>query len=245
MLFLFAVIGSALWLALKPSSWSPVTRSVLVRQLYFTGVQALPITVIAGLAVGISVVGQLGIWLDKVDQLVFFGPLVMGIVIENLAPLLVNLMVVSRSGTAMTTELASMVVQEEIRVLDSQGIDPFLYLVIPRLIAMPLAILCLTVIFIAMALLGGYGFGLLLNIHTLRYRPFADTVFVNLDALVIGLLLAKTVIPGLLAGAICCVRGLSVAPIPTAVPQASASALPQAIAALFISSVLLSLVRLL
>jgi phospholipid/cholesterol/gamma-HCH transport system permease protein len=244
-LFLFAVIGSALWLALKPSSWSPATSNVLVRQLYFTGVHALPVIVIAGLAVGISVVAQLGIWLNKVDQLIFFGPLVVSIVIENLAPLLVNLVVISRSGTAMTTELASMVVQEEIRVLDSQGIDPFLYLVIPRLIAMPLAILCLTLIFIATALLGGYGFGLLLNIHALRYRPFSDTVFMNVDILVVGLLLAKAVIPGLLAGAICCVHGLSVEPILTAVPQAGARALLQAIAALFITSVLISLVRLL
>lgn len=245
MLFVLAAIGSGLWLALQPSTWTPAVRGVLFRQIYFTGVHALPVTLIAGVAVGVSVVAQLGIWLDKVDQLVFFGPLVVGIVIENLAPLLVNLVVISRSGTAITTELAGMVVQEEIRVLDSQGIDPFLYLVIPRLLALPLAILCLTILFIAAALLGGYGFGLLLNIHALRYKPFAATVFLSVDTLVIVLLLAKSLVPGLLAGAICCVRGLTVEPILTAVPQAGASALLQALAMLFIASVLLSLLRLL
>ncbi len=243
--FITAVIWASLWLALQPASWRPSTRAVLIRQIFFTGLGAVPITAIAGLAVGISVVAQAGVWLDKLDQSALFGPLVSTVVIQNLGPLLVNFFVIGRSGTAITTELANMVVHDEIKVLDSQGIDPFLYLVLPRIIGMALSVLCLAITFIAIALLGGWLFGLILDIHALRNTSFIETIFRSLWPMDMLIILAKTVIPGLVSGAVCCVWGLSVAPVVTAVPQAGTHAVVQSISALFILSVLISLLELL
>ena len=243
--FVTAVIWAALSLILRSSTWRPSVRNVLVRQIFFTGLGALPVIAVAGLTVGISVVAQAGVWLDRVDQSALFGPMVTTVVIQNLAPLLVNFFIIGRSGTAITTELANMLVNGEIKVLDSQGVDPFLYLVVPRVIGMAISVLCLTIVFIAVALLGGWLFGLILDIHALRNTPFTEAILLSIEPLEMLSLLAKILIPSLVTGAVCCVWGLSIQPVITAVPQAGTQAVVQSMGALFIISVLISLLGLL
>lgn len=239
------VIGAALGLALQPATWRSTVRNVLLRQIYFTGVEALPVITISGLAVGISAVTQAGVWLVKMDQPALFGPLVTAVVIQNLGPLLVNFFVISRSGAAITVELGNMVINQEVKVLESQGIDPFVYLVVPRIVGVLVSVLCLTIAFVSVALLGGYLFSLLLDIRTLPRRPFAESIFLSMPPEDILLFGARTLLPGLVTGAICCTQGLSIEPVVTAVPQASTRAMVRSVSALFIVSVLITLLELL
>lgn len=240
-----AVLGATLELALRPATWRSTVRNVLARQIYFTGVEALPVITIAGLTVGISVVTQAGMWLARVDQPALFGPLVTVVVIQNLGPLLVNFFVISRSGTAITVELGNMVINQEIKVLESQGIDPAVYLVVPRVVGVVISVLCLTIAFVTVALLGGYLFSLLLDIRALPSRPFAESIFVSMGPPQMLAFVAKTLLPGLVTGAICCAQGLGIQPVVTAVPQASTRAMVRSVGALFIGSVLITLLELL
>ena len=243
--FVTAVIWTTFTLALRPSTWSPIVRDVLARQIFFTGVGALSITCVGGLMVGVSVVAQAGVWLARFDQSEYFGPLVANLVVQNLGPLLVNFFVIGRSGTAITTELANMVVHHEIEVLDAQGVDPFLYLVVPRVIGMAISVFCLTVVFVTVAMLGGYLFGIALQVPALGGAHFAHGIFLSLGPKAMFLFMLKTILPGMVTGAVCCAYGLQVEPVLTAVPQAGTKAVVTAVWAMFIVSTLASVLALL
>ena len=242
--FVTAMVWFTLRMSLRRSTWSSTVREVLAKQIYFTGVGAMSITCVGGLMVGISVVAQAGVWLDRFDQSAFFGPLVVNVVVQNLGPLLVNFFVIGRSGTAITTELANMAVHHEVEVLDSQGVDPFIYLVVPRVIGMAISVLCLTVLFVCVALLGGYLLGVVLQVPALGGGQFANGVFRSLRPGQMLLFLVKTIIPALVTGAICCMYGLRVEPMLTAVPQAGTRAVVASVWAMFGLSGLTSLIAL-
>ncbi len=232
-----------LYFAARPSNWPCTVRNVLARQIYFTGIQALTIVAIMGLTVGISVVTQAGVWLSKVNQTDLFGPLISTVIIQNLGPLLVNFVVIGRSGTAIATELANMVINREVKLLDSQGIDPFVYLVAPRVLGTAIAVLSLTLVFIALALTGGYSFGVLFDIAAVRNVPFIQSVFSPIQPLDWLSFMAKTLIPSFATAAICCVEGLSAKPVITAVPQAGTRAVVRSMGTLFVISGLISLLQ--
>ncbi len=237
-------IWLVLWRAWRPRTWRPTVTQVWLRQVYFTGVGALPIIFLAALAVGVSVVVQAGIWLELLDQSHQFGPFVATMVIQNLGPFLVNFVVIGRSGTAICTELSNMTVQGEVHVLDAQGVDPFDYLVLPRVLGVAVSVFALSIVFAAVALLGGYVFGMLMHVHALRDTDFVHQIFWSLQPLDLLTILAKTVVPGLATGAICCVHGLGTPPVVTAVPQVGTLAIVRAVGALFIVSAVLSLIGL-
>src|SRR5437762_1663212 len=65
----------------------------------------------------------------------------------------------ARGGSAITTELGFMKAGGEVRVLEAQGIEPLVFLVMPRVLAMAVSAFCLTVIFVLVAFASGYGFG--------------------------------------------------------------------------------------
>jgi phospholipid/cholesterol/gamma-HCH transport system permease protein len=242
--FVTAMVWSTLSLAVRPSTWTSMVREVLARQIYFTGVGALSITCVGGLMVGISVVAQAGVWLARFDQSAYFGPLVANVVVQNLGPLLVNFFVIGRSGTAMATELANMAVHHEVEVIDGQGVDPFVYLVVPRVIGMAISVLCLTILFVTVALLGGYLFGIALQVPALAGGQFANGVFLSLRPGDMVLFVLKTTLPALVTGAVCCMYGLRVEPVLTAVPQAGTRAVVTSVWAMFVLSALTSLVAL-
>ena len=222
-----------------------MVRAVLARQVYFGGVGALPITSVGGLLVGVSVVAQSGLWLAKFDQSALFGPLVANVVIQNLGPLLVNFFIIGRSGTAIATELANMAVHHEVEVIESQGVDPFIYLVVPRVIGMAISVFCLTIAFVTVALLGGYLFGVAMDVPALAGTHFATGVFLSLRPMDMLLFLLKTVLPALATGSICCMYGLRVQPVLTAVPVAGTRAVVASVWAMFLISAMTSVMAIL
>jgi phospholipid/cholesterol/gamma-HCH transport system permease protein len=136
----------------------------------------VPLTCVAGLLVGAGVVVQAAVWLARLDQSALFGPLVANVVVQMLGPVLVNFFVIGRSGTAMATELANMAVHHEVEVIDSQGVDPFLYLVVPRVVGTAAAVLGLSLLLVAVALVTGYAVGLATREPALAGRQVIDGV---------------------------------------------------------------------
>jgi phospholipid/cholesterol/gamma-HCH transport system permease protein len=122
-----------------------------------------------------------------------------------------------------------MAVSGEVRALDAQGIDPFLYLVVPRVLAVTISVACLTVVFIVASLTSGYLCGVIIGVNPGPPLQFSDSVL-RASALtdVLNVVL-KTVAPALLTGAICCTEGLSVGHSTTEVPGATARALSRAV----------------
>lgn len=239
--YLAAVVSAALRLAVLPRHWPQTVRNVLARQILFTGVEATRFISLIALLVGVSIVVQVQMLLSRVGQSELLGPILVAVIIRELGPLLTNFVVIGRSGAAITTELGNMKVNGEICLLDAQGLDPFTYLVLPRMLGMMISIFALTVVFIVVAFASGFVSGLLMGANTGTPGMFVHSVMKALTPADVFSLLAKTMIPGLLTGAICCTEGMSIEGAVTEVPQATTRSLVRSVGALFIVSALVSL----
>lgn len=236
-----AVLWAALRLMATRTAWPRTVREQIGKQIMFTGYDALGLTLLIAAAVGVSVVAQGQVWLTRFGQSEMLGPLLIAVIFREAAPLLVNILVIARSGTAVVTELATMRVHGQIRALDIQGVDPMIYLVISRIIGMAVSILSLTIFFIAFSLVVGFLFGLTLESGTRDGIAFIESVLKPIRFRDILSLLAKTVLPGLVTGVICCVEGLSITGLATEVPQAATRAVMRSIASLLVISAVVSL----
>ena len=226
--------------SLTAGAWPRTTRDVLVRQLLFTGIEAVPLISLMALLAGISVVAQAQMWLNRIGETDMLGPLMILVLFREFGPLLVNFVVIGRSGTAMATELANMKVNNEVSLLTAQGIDPTGYLVMPRVVGMMLSVFCLSVVFVTVSILVGYLSAVMLGITTAGPSDFFAGILKGLTAGDLLTLLAKTLIPGLFSGTIACYEGLAVAGSINEVPRAATRAVVKSIAALITITALIA-----
>ena len=240
--YLVAVAWAVVRVAGSPRHWPRPVRNVLARQILFTGFEAARFISLIALLVGLSVVLQAQVALRKFGQSGLLGPILVMVLIREIGPLLTNFVVIGRSGTAMATEMANMKVNGEVKVLDAQGLDPFIYLVMPRVLGTAVSIFCLTVIFVAVAFCSGFASGLLLGAKTGGPEVFVNSVFSSVSKSDVLNLLVKSLVPGLFTGVICCTEGLGVKGAVTEVPQAATRAVVRSTITLFVISALVSLV---
>ena len=231
--FMCAIVA----LAIRPSRWNRTIRQVFANQILHMGVYTIAPVGLVALLVGVLVVMQAQLWLVKVGQTAWLGPLLVAVIVRELAPLLTNLIIILRSGSEITTELATMTVTGKVRMLDSQGIDPLIYLVMPRMIAIVVSAFCLTIMFIVFSFVSGYLFSFILGLRMLAPGIFLEHVLRAFQSEDVLNLLFNSLIPPLLTGSICCLEGLNVPKASTAVPVATRRALSRSVVGLFLVSV--------
>ncbi len=130
--------------------------NIIVNQTRFTGIDALPFVVLIAMLIGATVLIQAMTSLPKFGIEGFLGNLMVIIIARELGPLVTALIVISRSGSAITAEIATQKQSGEIMSLEILGIDTRLYIVFPRIVASTLSILSLIIIFDLVAFIGGY-----------------------------------------------------------------------------------------
>ena len=239
--YLAAVLGTTLFLSTQPRRWRRPVREVFARQFLSFGLESVRFILILAVLVGISVVVQLSIWTGKLGQSHKLGPLLVVVVARELAPLFANFVLIVRGGSAIATELAIMKVGGEVRVMEAQGVEPLLFLVMPRILAMALAAFCLTVLFMFAAFASGYGFGTFFGEANIDSEAFLISVFKAVHPMDAIGLLVKCLLPALLTGVICSTEGLSVEGGVAQVPLAAKRGLARSLFALFATSTLVSL----
>ncbi len=233
------LIGHGLWrLTFGYGQMRSVTRGVLVRQVLFTAVEALPFTGMIAAIVGASVMVQAQMHLSGSPDMV--GKLLVLVVIRELGPLVTAFILIGRSGTAMVVEMGNMRVGGEIDALDHAGIDPFEYLVVPRLFGMAVSLVGVAVFFISVAVTTGLISGALLVATETNALEFIDLLARQLSWLDFLAFFAKTFFPGLMIAGIACYEGMSAGPHVTDVPRAATRGTVRAISALFIWNVAVS-----
>ena len=124
-------------------------------QMYVNGVQAIPITVMAGLFIGLIMAIETGHRFETFGAKLLVGRTVALAVVRTLGPVITGLMLAARDGSKNAAELGSMVVSEQIDALKAFGTDPIAKLVVPRLASLLLMFLPLTVMADAVALIAG------------------------------------------------------------------------------------------
>lgn len=236
-----AVIGTVIWVGLNPRYWARMARNKLARQVLAIGVEPLWFISAVAALVGISVVVQLTFWVEQAGQSQLVGPLLVTVVARELGPLLINLVVIVRSGSAMMTELAVLKINGEVPKLEAEGIDPFSFLVVPRILGMAVSTFCLTIIFILVAFASGYAFAALSGKGSRDLFLFTNTLSSAIQPKDVFNIVAKSTLPALFAGASCCIGGLGVAGTIAGIPPATQRALTRSVAGLFVISAAVSL----
>lgn len=135
-----------------PGSW-PV-REILAN-LYKAGARAMPVTALVGFLIGVVLSYLSALQLKAFGADIYIVNILGLGIIRELGPVLVSVLVAGRSGSAMTAQLGVMRVTEEIDALATMGISTHLRLVLPKVIALGLAMPLLVVWASAVAILGG------------------------------------------------------------------------------------------
>jgi len=236
-----AVIGTVFCACVQPRCWVRRVLKAFARQVLAIGVEPLGFVGAVAAFVGISVVVQLTFWTGEAGQSQLLGPLLVAVVARELGPVLINLIVIVRSGSAMTTELGVLKINGEIRALEAEGSDPFLHFVMPRVLGMAVSTFCLTIVFILVAFASGYLFAAWMGKGSSDLLLFVDTVSGAVQPKDIFNILAKSILPALFASASCCIGGLGVGKSDTEIPLATQRALTRSVAGLFVISAGISL----
>jgi phospholipid/cholesterol/gamma-HCH transport system permease protein len=178
-----------------------------IEQFMSLGLKSIPMTVVTSAFVGMAFTLQISKEFVKFGAGEMIGGIVGLALWRELAPLITGVVFSGRVGAAITAELASMKVTEQIDALESLSQSPIKYLVLPRIIACTLALPLL----VGLADIVGFFSGFLIaitkgNVNPYSYFNSAESML-RISDITGGLI--KAVIFGFVIAAISCHKGLS------------------------------------
>lgn len=198
------------------------------RQVYFTAIMGFPVIAVAAISVGAL------IFTNAISRLPGFGaaqhvsPLSNLILFQEAAPFLTALIVIARSGTAISTELGNMMVNREVELLESQGISVGYFVVFPRIVGMIVSMILLVLYFNVMGFIGGYALAQQIVPESTEYPLVLFVDEIQLSHLSISLL--KAMFFGAVVGTVCSYQGLQPRRSSTEVPQCATRAVVHSLA---------------
>lgn len=219
------------------SRWS-VNATVIMRQILFTGVEALSLVTFIALAIGGLIILQGYNLLSTFVQGSWVHMILVTVVIRELSSIFTALIVIARSGTAISTELGNMVVNKEIDLLKSLNISPLTYLVASRVTGVMVAMFILTIYFNIAAVLGGYLFSSIFS--RINFSSFINGFVSTLKVADLGVSAIKSIVFGLIISLISCYQGFQVKDAPTEVPQRTIKAVVHSIVYIILADVLIT-----
>lgn len=190
----------------------------LLPQCYYIGALSVPVIMLTGAFIGMVLIVQGWQQFDAAAMADRLGAIVNASLASELGPVLAGVMLAGRVGGALTAELGTMNVTEQILALRSMGTDPVRYLVTPRFLACLLLAPLLTCY---AALLGAVGAWV---IYALYYGGESEPYWQHTREIVefwdIGAGMAKSVLFGGTIGLISCYKGFHCRPGAEGVGQA-------------------------
>lgn len=150
-LFVISILRYSAALAVKPM--------LSIRALFFVGVLSLPIIVVAGFFVGMVLSFQGYTTLTKFGAEQSLGIVVALPLMRELGPVVAALLFVGRAGSAVTAEIGLMKTTEQLAAMEMMAIEPVAQVAVPRFWAMLCSLPLLTILFVAVAIIGAYLIG--------------------------------------------------------------------------------------
>lgn len=151
----------------------------VMKEIHFIGSKSLFVIGFTAAFTGMVLALQGYYTLSKFGSEGLLGSAVALSMIRELGPVLSALMVTGRAGSAMCAEIGIMRIDEQIDALECMAIDPYSYLVTPRLLASLIALPLLTAFFDMVGMLGGYVIGVkLLGVNPGAY---IEGIYTNVE----------------------------------------------------------------
>lgn len=193
---------------LKEGRKTGASPAAIVTQMDHIGVRAVPIVVLMSLAIGAIITQQSAFQLRAFGAEVFAADLVSVLQLREVGVLITSIMIAGRSGSAITAEIGSMKMREEVDALKVMGLNPVGVLVFPRLIALVIVLPLLTIVanfaaLFASALVLYFYSEVPFNVFLSRMKAFIDYT-----TLTSGMI--KTPFMAITIGIIAAVEGLKV-----------------------------------
>ena len=228
------------WIFVAPFKGQLFKLSPVFRQMVFIGVRATPMVALTAFSVGVTLAMQAAHSLQQLGAEIYVPDLVMVTLLREMGPVLIAVIVIGRSGSAVAAELGTMKVSEEIEALEVMAINPISYLIVPRFLAMLVMLPALTILGNYIGVFGGWAvchFALDFNTagYVLRALESADTW-----DLYSGMI--KSAVFAWIIITIACNAGLHVEGGAEGVGQATTQSVVQALLAMLVTNAILTAV---
>ncbi len=206
----FEDFGGQILFAGETLAWvfrPPFRLELLLAQAAAIGVGSTFIVAVTGLFAGMVLALQGNYAMRQFGAEGYVGGFVAISLVRELGPVFTALMVTGRSGSAITTELGTMRVTEQVDAMESMAVSPIHYLVVPRVVAATVMMPILAVVFTAMGYFGGYVIGV--HVSGIPPGPFLDHTKSMLDVPDMTHGLSKAIVFGAVVSLIATYRGYS------------------------------------
>ncbi len=235
------IVGERLWGGNLRLAWEALcrlpalsrwpVRQVLLKQLYFTGIESVATIGLVGFMVGLIVITEL-------NNLVGGNPAVTNrvliwVVVRELSPLIAAIIMVGRSSSAFASELSTMVINGEVRSLRRMGISPLSYLIMPRVLGMMLGAVALA--FYCQIIMVGTGWVVTAMLQNISLGEEIAGFFEVISYHEIAATMTKSVVFGILVAVVSAYHGLRDKTAMTEVPQAVSHAVIRSLLAVFVA----------
>ncbi len=158
------------WIITGPFKGKAASRESIFHQMVFAGVQSVIIVIFVSMFTGIVIAMQSAYQLKELGATIYVASMVSISMARELGPVFTALVVAGRVGSAISAELGTMKVSEQIEALETLALDPVRFLVVPRFLALLVMLPCLTVMADFVGILGGMIVGVFnLDLNFYRY----------------------------------------------------------------------------
>jgi phospholipid/cholesterol/gamma-HCH transport system permease protein len=184
-------------------SWAPIAA-----QINETGVNAIPIVALMTFIIGAIIAQQGAFQLRYFGAEIFVVDLVAILVMREIGVLITAIMIAGRSGSAITAEIGSMRMREEIDALTVIGLNPVAVLVFPRMAALIISLVALVMVANAAAILGAM---VVADLYSgISYGAFVARMLASVELSDFLIAFPKAIVMAILIAIIAAIEGLKV-----------------------------------
>jgi len=172
------------------------------------GIESLPIVSLVSFFIGVILALQTAYQMQKLSSEIYIANIVALSIVRELGPVITSLIVAGRCGAAVTAELGTMKVTEQVDALETLATSPVKYLVVPRFLAFTFMMPVLTIYANLVGIIGGY----LICVYRLGIRSgmYLNLTFHSLQIKDLTTGLIKTIVFGIIIAMVGCLEGLRV-----------------------------------
>lgn len=203
------------------------SRKILIMQLLFTFIEALPLIAIISTAIGTAIYILGDKFLSSIGQSHLIYNLLSIIVTLELGPVIVAFIVTARSANAIATEIGGMVTSHQIESYISCGVDPISHLVSPRFLGVTMSVFFLNLYFSFCGLLGPAVIQFIIN--PANVVNFIQGVLSGITVKVLFTSILKSVLFGMIISICATYYGFSVERSSTEIPVVGISAVGKSV----------------
>ena len=230
-LIYFLTQALSIWLPHR-NVFNRAIYSALLGQLIFTGVDAVAIISFLAVVIGIGITSQLIYIIHAIAGASDITNMLARLVISELGPLITGIILIGRSCSAVTVDLANTKVRGEIQPLEYLGINVDDFFVVPRILCMVICQVALALYFSIIMFLCGVYFSAF--IYNFSAQESMVELLNTMSVSVVIAFMMKNFFFGLMIGTVACFHGLSVDNSPNQVPQQMQKAVVRSLSFLFL-----------